>query len=564
MRLTLRTRSPSAAALLAGAAAVVAVCATRPSAAGGDDPLRVATAAEGGTVNPWCTIPPMCYTRTDGVSNPCWTCHTGAVSPNDLADWQLQREYSFTTPAKTNPWTNLFADRTKDVAAIGDAAILAWVRQDNFTPLREALAGRAGYPGYVPDLDFARGFDEEGFAKDGSGWRAVRYKPFPGTFWPTNGSADDTAVRLPAAFRRDAAGKTSRETYKANLAILEASIAGDPFLRDADVVRDVEPIDETVAGVDLDRDGKLSPAATRVVGLPAGFVGGARDVPVVRRLYPEGTEFLHSVRYLDPDAPALASVRMKELRYSKKERFIGPAALAKTYKAARDDDAPPAAGKPEPPPPSFEGTALTGLSNDFGWRLQAFIEDAEGRLRLQTRAEHLFCMGCHTDAGVTVDQTFAFPRKVPGAPGWRPQDLRGMKDVPQARHALPEVLTYFQRVGAGDEFRGNREFADRFAPGGALDAAGLLRAAPGGDRDLAWLLAPSRERALALDKAYLALVRRQTFANGRDATAAPATNVLATVTEKTTGLEEAHRVERDGKLHLDWAWLPAASVRTSK
>jgi hypothetical protein len=55
-----------------------------------------------------------------------------------------------------------------------------------------------------------------------------------------------------------------------------------------------------------------------------------------------------------------------------------------------------------------------GLLNDFGWQLQGFIEDAEGRLRLQTQEEHLFCMGCHSNIGVTVDQTFSFPRKVPG------------------------------------------------------------------------------------------------------------------------------------------------------
>src|SRR5258706_3612179 len=106
----------------------------------------------------------MCYTRTEGASNPCWTCHTGAVAPNNLADWPLQKDFSFAPPARKNPWTNLFVDRTKEVAAISDAEILAWVRTDNFSALRAAMTGRDGYKGYVPDLDFAKGFDEDGFA----------------------------------------------------------------------------------------------------------------------------------------------------------------------------------------------------------------------------------------------------------------------------------------------------------------------------------------------------------------------------------------------------------------
>jgi hypothetical protein len=497
----------------------------------------------------------MCYTRTAGTSNPCSACHTGAVAPNNLADWPLQKEFGFAPPATKNPWTNLFVDRTREVAAISDAEVLAWVRTDNASALRAALAGRDDYKGYVPDLDFAKGFDEEGFAQDGSGWRAVRYKPFPGTFWPTNGSADDTMIRLPAAFRTDAQGRPSRAVYKANLAILETSLCGDPFSFDKDVRRAVEPIDETAAGIDLDGDGKLTARVTTVVGLPARYAGGAAGTKVVRRLYPEGTEFLHSVRYLDPDAPALASARMKELRYSHKERFIDPVGMSKLYRKMKNDDADITV--PEQPH-SFEGTPLTGLANDFGWRLQGFIEDGSGRLRVQTKAEHLFCMGCHTEAGVTVDQTFAFARKVPGADGWRPQDLRGMKDVPEIRHEEPEVLTYVRRVGGGDEFRENAEFRERFAPGGRVAESEILRAAPGGDRDLAWLLAPSRARALELDKAYLTIVRAQSFEHGRDASTRPAQNVFAEIAEKekSTGLDEAKLVRRDGRIHLDWDWTP--------
>lgn len=85
----------------------------------------------------------------------------------------------------TNHWENLFADRSAVIEGISDAEILAYIREDNYTPLREALAARTDYPGWRPDLDFNQGFDQDGFAADGSWWRAFRYKPFLGTFWPT-------------------------------------------------------------------------------------------------------------------------------------------------------------------------------------------------------------------------------------------------------------------------------------------------------------------------------------------------------------------------------------------
>jgi hypothetical protein len=69
-----------------------------------------------------------------------------------------------------------------------------------------------------------------------------------------------------------------------------------------------------------------------------------------------------------------------------------------------------------------------------------------------------------------------------------------------------------------------------------------------GDKDLAWALAPSRGRALALDKAYLAIVREQSFTKGRDAMLQPATRVHDKITDEKTGLTP----HRDGRLHLVW------------
>ena len=56
--------------------------------------------------------------------------------------------------------------------------------------------------------------------------------------------------------------------------------------------------------------------------MPSHYLGGAAALPVRRGLYPEGTELLHSVRYLDPDAPGLIAARMKELRYMKKVQAL--------------------------------------------------------------------------------------------------------------------------------------------------------------------------------------------------------------------------------------------------
>jgi hypothetical protein len=177
-------------------------------------------------------------------------------------------------------------------------------------------------------------------------------------------------------------------------------------------------------------------------------------------------------------------------------------------------------------------------------------------LRVQTDEEHRYCMGCHGHVGVTVDFKFGFARKVPGADGWRRQDLRGMHDRPQVGHDAPELVTYFARVRGGDETRTNEELLARFVLEGEAAESELRRAAVGGDRDLAWALAPSRERALALDKAYLAIVREQSFTRGRDAVLAPAARVHRRIDEAGTGLGDAGRVHRDGRLHLRWGWSP--------
>ncbi len=249
--------------------------------------------------------------------------------------------------------------------------------------------------------------------------------------------------------------------------------------------------------------------------------------------------------------PEIAA-RMKELRYARKVAELDRWAIQRAYEEEID-------GREEGKAPRYTGSPEVGLRGDFGWQLQGFIEDAQGRLRLQTAEEHRACMGCHNGIGVTVDQTFSFPRKLPGARGWKYQDLRGVADAPLVGHADPEYLVYMRRVGGGDELRANAELLDRFFPQGTLDEQAVREAAPGGSRDLAWLLTPSRGRALALDKAYWLIVQEQSFVRGRDATLAPAVHVHRAIGASATELAAAGALFLDGGLHLVWPEVQAVT-----
>ena len=541
---TLQRRSGFSGPLCLGALLLAWVGGSAPAA----DPLAYALSKDGQIDNREAVIPSQCYTKTDGISNPCWTCHTTTNGLNLMGDWELQEEYAFSDEGLTNHWTNLFADRSAAIARISDAEILAYIREDNYSPLRDALADRADYPGWRPDLDYSQGFDDDSFAADGTWWRAFRYKPFLGTFWPTNGSTDDVLIRLPAKFWKTSEGVDSYEIYKVNLAILETAIAIPGEIPSEEISHTVEPINEELAGIDLNADGQVGGLITKLSGLPLTYVGAAADERVQRHLYPVGTEFLHTVRYVDPDSPTLLSARMKEVRYSRKTLGTDPWLVQRAYEEELD-------AKDIGLLPKFAGSALVGLSNDFGWLYQGFIEDADGNLRLQTDEEHSFCMGCHSTIGATADQSFGFPRKVPGANGWGHQDITGIPDVPQSGMDRPEILTYFRRVGGGDEFRANDEILSRFFPGGMLDEHEVMRAAPGGDRDIAWLIVPSYERALLLNKAYRALILEQTFELGRDAVIEPTANVHRSIVNGSTDLDLTGQIYTDGRIWLDWSSL---------
>ena len=491
-----------------------------------------------GVYNHEAIIPPQCYTRTEGRFNPCYVCHQREIPgrENTMNDDDLQAAYSFSDVGMTNHWHNLFRDRTDAVAAVSDEEILAWVDEDNYSALPDRLRA-AGSDGWIPDLDgLERGagaFDAEGFALDGSAWVAFNYKPFPSTFWPTNGSTDDIMIRLPEAFRTDEKGSYSRTVYRANLAIVEANIKG------MDAISTLE-VDERLVGSDLNGDGKLG--VIDEIRRVDRFVGAAASHFLDTYLYPEGTEFLHTVRYLGiaPDGEIVPSTRMKEVRYMRKWVSYRKVVYERNYQLEAFE-------KELGNLPQYIYLGDKGLDNKFGWAVQGFIEDSRGELRAATYEETLFCMGCHTSVGSTIDKTFGFPRKVDGARGWGYVDLKGMPDVPNRGEDGGEIAVYLERVGGGGEFRSNPEmFARWFNPDGSF-ARDRVAAA----NDVYALITPSVERALELNKAYRAIVIAQDYIYGRDATVKPPANVYEHV-DNATAPTLPPAVVYDWDIRLDW------------
>lgn len=484
-------------------------------------------------------IPPQCYTRTEGLYNPCYVCHQNAKAgqENTMNDGELQLAYSFSEVGLNNHWKNLFRDRRTAVAAISDAEILAWINTDNYSMLPTKLR-QAGFSGWIPDLDNLHegpgAFDDEGFALDGSQWVAFNYKPLPSTFWPTNGSTDDIMIRLPRAFRQDDEGEYSRDTYKANLAIVEANIKGLEQIS-------INAVDETRVGVDLDGDGELATASMLV--RPPHYVGAARLEFADTHLYPEGTEFLHTVRYLGFDelGDIAPSRRIKEVRYMRKLVAYRKSVYRRYYQLE-------GYAKELGRLPQYAYLGDRGLDNGSGWAVQGFIEGHNGELRALAYEENLQCMGCHSSIGATIDKTFGMPRKVDGADGWGYINLRGMPDAPNRGETEGEIATYLKRVGGGGEFRSNDEMFQRwFTADGTADDDRIAAAA-----DVQALITPSRERALQLNKAYRVLVDEQSFVLGRDATVQPPPNVYEAIDNTITPTLPPDRYF-DWDIRLNWA-----------
>jgi hypothetical protein len=287
---------------------------------------------------------------------------------------------------------------------------------------------------------------------------------------------------------------------------------------------------------DLDGDNKLG-QATRLIRREY-YLGAAEAIPLVRQQYPVGTEFLHTVRYLNVvNGETEPARRIKELRYSRKYKMVSEAALAFFYNGEYRE-------KADARLPRYSWAApaeQAGMNNKIGWTVQGWIENANGQLRLQNYEENVFCMGCHTTLGTTIDSTFAFPRKVTGAAGWGYINLKGMADAPNYGEQTGEIATYLQRVGGGDEFRQNPEMLARW-----FDTNGNVDAEKVSHSDVYRLISPSPERALALNKAYRRIVAEQSFYLGRDAVLGQSVHVFEQVAQDNVPL-----LPDDQQFHYD-------------
>ncbi|MEP1870858.1 MAG: hypothetical protein ABJJ44_15130 [Paraglaciecola sp.] len=506
----------------------------------GDVIPAMAYVEHGEVYNAESVIPPQCYTKTDGENNPCYACHQTYKDqkhrPNTMNDGDLQGEYQFSDLGTTNHWKNLFVDRTQLIAGISDGAIKQWISQDNYAEFVRKFANDPKWAGEVTPIENLatpeKAFTKQGLAKDGSAWVAFNYKPFPSTFWPTNGSTDDAMIRLPKAFR-EINGEFSKDVYFTNLALVEM------VMKEASSIT-VVPVSEKIVDTDLDGNGVLSDSVQTLLAR-THYVGDAKSIALTPLLYPENTEFLHTVRYIgvDDNGEIYNAERMKEVRYMKKHSYKSKAELASEYYLEAKEK-------------SFENLPQIyllgdkGVNSNMGWTLNAYIENEKGQLRHQNSQELAFCAGCHKTIGSNLDQTFSFPRKVEGAQGWGYINLANQQDVPNIGEEQGEFLTYFERVGGGDEFRQNKEMLERwFDEKGKVDATKVAKA-----QSVYELITPSPRRALDLNKAYLTIVKEQSYIFGRDATITEASNVLQYIDEKVAPLDKAFRYKWD--LRLNW------------
>lgn len=493
---------------------------------------------QGELYNPEALIPSQCYTKTESKYNPCYVCHQ-SYSPdknkvNNLNDGFLQGTYGFSDEGRNNSWVNLFKDRSAYIDSISDQEILEYIRQDNYSEWYSWMEDN--WTSVNPNLQNlqlgADAFDEDGLAKDGSRWVAFSFKSLPSTFWPTNGATNDVMIRLDKKFS-EIDGKFSEDLYFANLSLVEMAI------KDLDQIA-VDDLNEAEINIDLDGDGVYSLRAD-VMQRSEYFLGDASDVQVHRSLYPAGTEFLHTVRYLDVDENGIikASPRIKEVRFSRKNRFVSASKINSVNYSERKE-------KHYENLPTVQDYGHRGMSNRQGWTIWGFIENENGELRKQHFEEQFFCMGCHKSVGSTIDTTYSFPRKVEGADGWGYKDISKIKDVPNKGEIAGEYLTYLKRVGGGDEFRQNKEMLAKW-----FNSDGTVKEQEISELDSIYpLITPSYERAMKLNKAYHQIVVNQSYIYGRDVNLTPAVNVYKDIELHDTPLPIEARYVWD--IRLDW------------
>ncbi|TCP60904.1 hypothetical protein EV663_10779 [Rhodovulum bhavnagarense] len=406
--------------------------------------------------NPYAHIPAQCYIETaGGTQNPCQVCHTDGLANRRFGNnapqggaspfiGDLTAEYAFAAlnhpfqpNGSINPWENtLFPEKLR--AAVAEAGhdpaawdMETWIRHDNWSVAAARRPGDARawdsgvrddpfrlFPALSPvdlpaDEDgFVRSDREEGaFFNDGrgwiTGWRSVNFVPH-GIFTPLTGSVSGIYVRLPERFMQDAKGRFDLPTYAANLDLVAAAVS-DHLPEDA----------------------------------PATYLGAAGGDPVQPGLYPIGTEFAHPLHYVDTEAdgtegapgrfPGARADRVKEIRYMYKIKAFDPEYAGPEIK--------------EESAPAYASRTEGWIDNGAGWILAGWIEDADGALRAQTPSELVQCVGCHSGhepqretgghatfqsgVGVTIDSTWALPRRLPGDKGWGENTAMGYR-APEA------------------------------------------------------------------------------------------------------------------------------------
>ena len=507
------------------------------------EPSLIIVPTANGSLNEEAPIPPQCYTKTEGENNPCYTCHQtyqasekNSYRTNLRNDGANQGIYNFSDEGETNHWKNLFVNRNKWLAQVSNEQISQYVDQDNYSNLPKSLKSK-NWQGFIPDLNnyhlASEAFKSNGIAKDGSAWVAFNYKPFPGTFWPTNGSTDDVLIRLSAEYRQ-LNGEYNERVYLTNLSLVELSIKALSQI-------DIFPVNEQEINSDINQDGRLTSTVELLLAREF-FVGDANQIKVPSQQYPVKTEIMHSVRYVGVDEQGKTYIpkRMKELRYMTKTKLLNSGGIDSAYRRERKE-------KLDEQLPSYIRVKDRGFNNKFGWLIQGYIEDYNGELRPQSYEETMFCMGCHSAIGTTIDQTFAFPRKVTGKAGWGYINLKGMKDAPSIGQQEGEILQYLQVNGGGNEFRENTEMFTKW-----YKADGTVNKEKVKNADVFQLITPSKQRAYDLNKAYTQIVRTQSYIYGRDANITPTTNVHKIIDESVAPLKAEHRL--DGwDIRLDWS-----------
>lgn len=340
-------------------------------------------------------------------------------------------------------------------------------------------------------------------------------------------------IRLSAEFR-ELNGEYNESVYLTNLSLVELSIKALSKI-------DIFSVNEQEINSDLNQDGSLT-AEVDLLMAREFFVGDANQIKIPSQQYPVKTEIMHSVRYVGVDEQGNTYIpkRMKELRYMTKTKLLNTSGIDSAYRRERKE-------KLDEQLPNYIRVKDKGFNNKFGWLIQGYIEDYNGELRPQSYEETFFCMGCHSAIGTTIDQTFAFPRKVTGKAGWGYINLKGMKDAPSVGQEEGEILQYLQVNGGGNEFRENTEMLKKwYKPDGSVNKEKVKKA------DVFQLITPSKQRAYDLNKAYTQIVRTQSFIHGRDATILPAANVHKIIDESVAPLKPEHRLE-GWDIRLDWS-----------